>query len=50
MIDTLTQSPILRALFMGFILVVFAVSAFEIVDEFVAGETLAEMAKEIISL
>lgn len=48
MIESLTSLPIRRALFMAFVLLVFAVSAVEITAEFLAKETLGEMADDLL--
>lgn len=48
MIDSLVQLPIRRALFLVFVLCVFTVSAIEIIVEFLAEETLAEMADDLL--
>ena len=47
MIDSITQFPIRRTLFSAFVLFVFCLSAFEIVSEFAAGETMGEMADDM---
>ena len=42
------QSPLRRAIFMAFFLCVFAISAVEIIVEFVAEETLREMVDDLL--
>ena len=48
MIDALTHLPVRRALFHGFVVFVFGMGAFEIASEFAEGETVAEMADDLL--
>ncbi|MCY6382728.1 helix-turn-helix transcriptional regulator [Hoeflea prorocentri] len=47
MIDATGQSPHWRAVFAAFVLIIFCISAFEIISEFAAGETLGSMADDV---